>query len=313
MPGLSACHSGKAPTFPPNAGSASISHWEINTHMTIRTIRSIVSLSLMGVGLGFGQVTIVASSEFRTALEDIRKSFQEQTGIPTRATYGSSGAMSLRAKTPGTDIFLSADKKWTDSLASTPRADDRPVVLATIPVCVWVRGSHLDPSNDLTHLGEKSPGEIVIADTLLSPDAAEVVKVLHDLPNWPDIRRRLVMVPDPGAVVDSLTHLQPGETTTSDSTKLSDTAKSKKTVPAKKNRSLANGFMTQPLLWNNSLAGSGRWTPIDPALVPPLTPSVIRLKSLNAPRTDAAKAFLAFLQAPRARATLRANGFLPPP
>jgi len=282
--------------------------------MSVRTLRRIATLSLMVSGLACSQVTIVASPEFRTALEDIRKSFQEQTGIPTRVTYGSSGAMAQRAKAPGTDIFLSSDKNWADSLASTPRADDRPIALASIPVCVWVRGSVLDPSNDLSHLGEKSPGEIVIPDTLLSPDGAAVVKVMHDLPNWPGIRQRLVMLPDPGVVVDSLTHQHSANASNpSDSSKSVDTAKSKKPVAAKKTRSLANGFVSQPLLWNNSLAGSGRWTPIDPALVPPLTPSVIRLKSLNAPRTDAAKAFLAFLQAPRARATLRANGFLPAP
>ena len=84
-------------------------------------------------------------------------------------------------------------------------------------------------------------------------------------------------------------------------------------VPPKKPRSLANAFLPQAMLWNNAVAGTGRWTPVDPELVPVLLPSVIRLKSLNTPRTDAAKAFLVFLQAPRARSILRSNGFLPPP
>jgi ABC-type molybdate transport system substrate-binding protein len=282
--------------------------------MSLRTIRNVVFFASIACQLVYSQVTIVASSEFKTAIEDIRKSFQEQTGIPTRVTYGSSGAMAQRAKAPGTDIFLSSDKNWADSLAATPRADDRPIVLASIPVCVWVRGSVLDPSNDLSHLGEKSPGDIVIPDTLLSPDGAAVVKALHNLPNWAGIRQRLFMLPDPGSVVDSLAHQRVAEAPpVADSTKSVDTAKSKKPTAPKKIRSLANGFMTQPLLWNNSLAGSGRWTPVDPALVPALTPTALRLKSLNGPRTDAAKAFLAFLQAPRARATLRANGFLPAP
>jgi hypothetical protein len=88
-------------------------------------------------------------------------------------------------------------------------------------------------------------------------------------------------------------------------------------VTKKEGRLLSNGFLPQPLLWNSPqsgpLAGTGRLTPVDPELLPPLLPSVIRLKSLNAPRTDAAKQFLAFLQSPRGRSILRSNGFLPPP
>mgnify|MGYP000879353410 CR=1 FL=1 len=168
----------------------------------------------------------------------------------------------------------------------------------------------------------------MISDTTLSPDGAAVGKALHTLPNWLSIRSRLVMLPDPGTVVDSLTHHKVGQeppdidsaqakdtTRTTDSTRTADTAKAKKrqAAPAKKVRTLANGFVPQPLLWNNVLAGSGRWTPVDPTLVPALLLIVLRLKSVNPPRTDAARAFLAFLQGPRARSILRSNGFLPPP
>lgn len=296
--------------------------------MRCKTVRSIILFVLTTSALSQGQVSIVASSEFKPAIEEIRKAFQDQTGIPTRAAYGSSGAMAQRAMAAGTDIFLSSDKFWADSLASTSRADDKPLVLATEPVCVWVRGSVLDPSSELEHLGERSPGEIVIADTLLSPDGAAVVKALHNLPNWNALRQRLVMLPDPGAVVDSLTqqhtasasapidtsvHTKDSVKTADSSKPVVDSIKNKNRPAAKKTRSLANGFLPQPLLWNNAVAGTGRWTPIDPTLVPVLQPTVLRLKSLNAPRTDAAIKFLAFLQSPRARSIFRSNGFLPAP
>ncbi len=302
--------------------------------MIDRTVRGIVLPLLTLAAISPAQVSIAASSEFKPALEEIRRAFQDQTGIPTRAVYGSTGAMAQRAKVPGTDIFLASDKPWADTLAATSRADDQPVVLASEPVCVWVRGSGLEPSSGLEHLGEHSPGEIVLSDTLMSPDGALVVKALHHLPNWNGLRQRLVMLSDPAAVVDSLS-AKPAETAPvvpdtskhpKDSTKLvatskpvPDSLKNKKNlaapipVPPKKPRSLANAFLPQAMLWNNAVAGTGRWTPVDPELVPVLLPSVIRLKSLNTPRTDAAKAFLVFLQAPRARSILRSNGFLPPP
>jgi ABC-type molybdate transport system substrate-binding protein len=338
--------------------------------MTTRLSR-LTSILLMVCGASWSQVTIVAASEYRPALEEIRKAFQAQTGIPTRVTYGSSGAMAHRAKTPGTDIFLSSDKGWADSLAGTSRADENPIVLGSQPVCVWVRGSVLEPSAKLEHLAELSKGEIVLADTLLSPDGVAAVKALRGLPSWNELRPRLVVLESDEMVVDSLslhstevTEVAPREVAAaptdsvaavdssasqagdSDSViqkkrlsskgkrhggkdslaepegekKASSRTKAKKqvvVVTKKVARSLSNGFLPQPLLWNSPqsgpLAGTGRWTPVDPELLPPLLPSVIRLKSLNTPRTDAAKSFLAFLQSPRGRSILRSNGFLPPP
>lgn len=348
--------------------------------MNTRLARTALAVCIAS-GLSWCQVTIVAASEFRPALEEIRKAFQEQTGIPTRVTYGSSGAMAHRAKAPGTDIFLSSNKGWTDSLAATARADEGPIVLGAQPVCVWVRGSGLEPSANLEHLAEQSPGSIVLADTLLSPDAEAVIKILHGMPNWKALRERLVVVADDAIVVDSLsrhsaeiTKVVPRDTapppppavkdsmavTTEPSLKAAETPpetgssykkrilvggkggpekdsasayeamknasatstnpKSKKKVVVvipKTRLTLSNGFLPQSMLWNSPLsgplAGTGRWTPVNSDFVPLMLSSVIRLKSLNAPRTDAAKAFLAFLQAPRSRSILRSNGFLPPP
>lgn len=339
--------------------------------MTTRLVRLAISL-LIACGASWSQVTIVAASEYRPALEEIRKAFQDQTGIPTRVTYGNSGAMAERAKAPGTDIFLSSDKSWADTLAATSRADDNPIVLGSQPVCIWVRGSGLEPSANLGHLAELSKGEIVVSDTTLSPIGVAALKALRSLPNWNTLRPRLVVMDNEELVVDSLsrhshaeaTEIAPRDTTSAppdtvaaiDTTEIqadsSDTTSSKKRVvskgkhrlstdslaepePEKKisrraklkkqvvvvtkkaPRTLSNGFLPQPLLWNSPqsgpLAGTGRWTPVDPEILPPLLPSVIRLKSLNIPRTDAAKSFLAFLQSPRARSILRSNGFLPPP
>lgn len=337
--------------------------------MTTRPVR-LVSLLLVACGASWSQVTIVAASEYRPALEEIRKAFQDQTGIPTRVTYGSSGAMAHQAKAPGTDIFLSSDKSWADSLAGTPRAEESPIVLGSQPVCVWVRGSVLEPSANLDHLVELSKGDIVLADTVLSPDGAAALKALRTLPAWESFRTRLVVVGNDELVVDSLsrhsteattevvpkdtsspvvdtvakvdsaeTQAAPADTAVVYKKRVSSKAKrhakeavaepavekksghsrSKKVVEVttKEARVLSNGFLPQPMLWNSPqsgpLAGTGRWTPVDPALLPPLLPSVIRLKSLNTPRGDAAKSFLAFLQSPRGRSILRSNGFLPPP
>ena len=339
--------------------------------MTTRLVR-FASILLLACGASWSQVTIVAASEYKPALEEIRKAFQDQTGIPTRVTYGSSGAMANRAKTPGTDLFLSSDKGWADSLAATSRADGSPIVLGSQPVCIWVHGSVLEPSAKLDHLAELSKGEIVVADTLLSPDGVAAVKAMHGLPGWSELRTRLVVLENDEVVVDSLsrhateaTQVAPRDSvaTSKDSVAVKDStasqtesasdsvvykkrlsskgkhrnskdsllepegekkasghSKSKKQVVVltkQATRNLANGFLPQPLLWNSPqsgpLAGTGRWTPVDPELLPPLLPSVIRLKSLNTPRGDAAKSFLAFLQSPRGRSILRSNGFLPPP
>ena len=295
--------------------------------MIPNTIRIAICTTLAVGSLAWSQVSIAASSEFRPAIEEIRKSFQDQTGIPTRVVYGSSGAMAQKAKVVGTDILLVSDRNWADSLAATPRADDKPVVLGIQPVCVWVRGSVIDPSSELDHLVEKATGEVVVADSSQSPDAVAVIKALRNLPNWPSLRSRLVVLPDPGTVADSLAAQKPtaeepalvdsdpkDSATVADTTKrVSDSSKPKNHPASKKTRILANAFLPQPLLWNTPIAGIGRWTPVEASIMPPLKATAIRLKSVNAPRADAAKSFLAFLQSPKARAVFRARGFLPSP
>lgn len=317
-------------------------------------VASLCFISVLALGSVVpAQVTLVASSEYRPALEEVRKAFTAQTGVPTRVTYGSSGAMAQAAKVAGIDLYLASNKAWADSVAATSRSEESPLVLASIPVGVWVRGSVTMPDPRLQHLTRESVGRIAIPDTLLSPDGALVAHALHSLPNWVDIRKKLVMLPNPAVVSDSLSvpvtaPAAPDDTSVVDSSKLDssktdsakkdsakidttskpkdsaaklagtkskDSGKGKDT--AKKGKVLAvpltDGFLPQPLLWNTTVAGMGRWVALDPSIAPPMTPSVVRLKSINPTRAEATKSFLVFLQSPKGRSILRAYGFQPPP
>lgn len=281
--------------------------------------RSLLAL-LFAVATASAQVNILAASEFRPALEELRISFSAQTGIPTHASYGSSGAIAAKAKAPGTDIFLSSSKAWADTLGNGPRAEGPALVLATTPVCIWTRGTGVEPDPRLAQLQRDNVGRIAISDTFKSPDGRLAVQAMHSLAGWPEIRRRILMLPDPGDVGDSVAKpLPPAEPDTVVADTGKDTSKTaaktaKVTVKAPKlHIPLTDAFLPQPLLWGTSIAGTGRWVPIDTSLVPPLYPSVVRLKSINPTRGDAAKAFLAFLQSPRGRSILRAKGFQPPP
>ncbi|HXP90342.1 MAG TPA: substrate-binding domain-containing protein [Fibrobacteria bacterium] len=288
------------------------------------TIRSLLVVLFAGAAVS-AQVNILAASEYQPALEVLRKAFTAQTGIPTHATYGSSGALAEKAKSAGTDIFLSSDKSWADKLANSPRSNGPVLVLATAPVCIWIRGSGLEPDPKLGHLLRETPGRIALTDTLDSPDGKAAVEAMHSLVGWPEIRRRILMLPDAAEVGDSLAVpvAQPEPEvvktdTAKDTSKAAakDTGKTATKPEAKKpstSRILTDAFLPQPLLWGTPIAGTGRWVPIDTSLVSPLYPSVILLKSINPSRADAAKAFLQFLQSPRGVSILRSKGFLPPP
>jgi len=282
--------------------------------------RSLLAL-LAAVTATSAQVNILASSEFQPALEELRKSFSAQTGIPTHATYGSAGAMAAKAKASGTDIFLSSSKAWADTLGNSPRSEGPALVLATTFVCIWTRGTGVEPDPRLAQLQRDNVGRIAIADTVKSPDARIAVQAMHSLAGWPEIKRRLLILPDPADVADSvakpLPPPEPEDTVVADTGK--DTSKTtakvrKATVKAPKlHIPLTDAFLPQPLLWGTPIAGTGRWVPIDTSLAPPLYPSVVRLKSINPTRGDAAASFLAFLQSPRGRSILRSKGFQPPP
>lgn len=282
--------------------------------------RSLLAI-LAAVTAASAQVNILATSEFQPALEELRTSFSAQTGIPTHATYGSAGAMAAKAKAPGTDIFLSSSKAWADSLGGSARAEGPALILATTSVCIWTRGTGVEPDPRLAQLQRENVGRIAIADTLKSPDGRIAVQAMHSLAGWPEIRRRILMLPDPGDVADSVAKpLPPPEP---EDTVVSDTGKDTAKAPVKTRKvvvkapklhiPLTDAFLPQPLLWGTPIAGTGRWVPIDTSLAPPLYSSVVRLKSINPTRGDAAKAFLAFLQSPRGRSILRSKGFQPPP
>jgi len=271
------------------------------------------------------QVNILAASEYQPALEVLRNAFTAQTGIPTHATYGSSGALAEKAKSPGTDIFLSSDKSWADVLANSPRSIGPTLILATAPVCIWIRGTGLEPDPRLSHLLREGSGRIAVADTTASPDGKAAVEAMHSLAGWPQIRRRLLVLPDAAEVGDSLeapvsqpepevaavdTGKDTGKTAAKDTAKTAAKPESRK---AANSHVLTDAFLPQPLLWGTPIAGTGRWVPVDTTLIAPLYPSVVVLKSINPSRGDATKAFLKFLQSPRGVSILRSRGFLPPP
>lgn len=273
------------------------------------------------------QVSMVASSEFQPALEELRKAFTAQSGVPTRVVYGSTGAMAEAAKSPGVDLFLSASRGTADSIASSPRADEGAMVIASIPVAVWVRGSKVQPEHQLRHLDRPRLGRVAIADTLHSPDGRKAVDALHNLPNWPDIRKKLLVLGNPQLVVDSAMAApllaEESDSASVDSGKV-DTAHKDSGKVAKKDAKPAkpkvaeilpvtDAFLPQPLLWNTAIAGQGRWVALDPSLATPLLPTVVRLKSVNPTRAEATRNFLQFLQSPKGRSILAARGFLAAP
>jgi ABC-type molybdate transport system substrate-binding protein len=293
------------------------------------SIRCLCAVSALG-SAAHAQVSILASSEFRPALEELRSSFSAQSGIPTRAIYGSSGALAAKAKAPGTDVFISSSKAWADTLANSPRGEGPSLVIATVPVCIWTRGTGVEPDPKLAQLLRENVGLIAISDTNKSPDGRAAVQALHSLPGWSEVRRRLLVLSDPALIADSLSKPLPPPEVDSfalDSLRRDsliaegDTAVKriarppvKVSKPAKPLRiPLTDAFVPQPLVWGTPIAGSGRWVTIDSSLVPPLYPAVVRLKSANPTRADQAKSFIDFLQSPRGRSILRAKGFLPPP
>jgi len=298
-----------------------------------------VLVTLAFAGISHAQVAMVASSEFQPALDELRKAFTAQSGIPTRVIYGSTGAMADASKSPGVDLFLSGARAQADAVASSPRAGEGTQVIAASPVGVWVRGSKVQPDAQLSHLSREGIGRIAIADTLTSPDGRAAVDALHNLQAWPDIRKRLVVLANPQVVVDSLVAYKapvvgtPAPVAEADSAKLAKTDSSHKDTakkdsvhkdtakkdgkPHKQPKSpappITDAFLPQPLLWNTYVAGQGRWVALDPAWAAPLLPSVVVLKSVSPSRGDATRKFLEFMQSPKGRAILAARGFLPVP
>jgi len=226
------------------------------------------------------QLTIAAAANVKPAMEDIRAAFQKAAGTDVRVVYGASGkiAAQIRAGAPF-DVFVSADVSFPDSVVKWGLGSGKPLVYAKGIVVLWSGVEGLDPAKGPSILLDPRVKKVAVADPKVAPYGREAMKAVRASGLEDGIRPKIVW----------------GENL-AQATQYAATG-------------AVEAAFTGKSFAMETLAGKGKWAELDPSLVAPIEQAAVVLKygEQNNPRT--AKAFVAFLAGPEARAAWQASGY----
>jgi molybdate transport system substrate-binding protein len=159
-----------------------------------------LSLFLLGglplAGARADQVTVLAAASLTDALGKIDADFQKQSGNTVKAAFGGSSALAkqLEAGAPA-DLFISADQPWMDYVAKANLIDaaSRSDLLSNKLVLVAPADSTasvtLDQDTDLA--GLLKGGKLSVADTNAVPAGKYAKAALTKLGLWPKVEGSL--------------------------------------------------------------------------------------------------------------------------
>ncbi len=229
-----------------------------------------------------GVVAVAAASSLRFLLEDLRRVLRKEDGLELRVSYGASGNLARQIMRGAPfDIFLAADEPWALAVAKGGLSEGAGLVFGLGRLALFVPdGSALVADGTLDDLGRAlNDGRLMrfaIANPTHAPYGRAAKEALEAKALWQPLRPRLLIAEN---VAQAAQYALSG--------------------------GADGGLIAASLARAPALAGRGR-----SALVPadwhgPLRHRALLLRKARKP----ARAFLAFLATPAARALLARHGF----
>lgn len=246
-----------------------------------------LTVSICGQGPIHGQggvVSIAAASDLRTVFPDLGDGFERETGLKTRATFGSSGNFFAQIQNGAPyDVLLAADIEYPRRLAASGHADGGTLYqYATGRIVLWTRNdSGIDVAGGLTVLREPRVRRIAIANPTVAPYGRAAEAALRAAKLLDAVQSKLVHGDNTGQTAQ-----------------LADSG----------NAGVA--ILPLSLALGTELRTKGTHFEIPASAHPPIEQGAIVLKA-SANRA-AAERFVAYLKGSQAQATLRRYGFTTP-
>jgi molybdate transport system substrate-binding protein len=237
----------------------------------------------------FAQATpvIAVAGGIKLVIEEINQRFNEDTGLIVKLSFDSSGHLfqKITQQTENFELFLSADEQYPLKLAKQGLTLDQGLIYGLGRLVLFVpHGSPISVDSELKGLANSlKQGELtqfVIANPEHSPYGRAAKQALINAGLWETIQPQLNLA-NGGMQAARLVvfgELQQG------------------------------GLFAHSLALSPWIKSQGHFALVSDKLSKPLQQRMVLLK--NASQT--AKAFYQYLQQPKARAVLNANGLLPP-
>lgn len=226
------------------------------------------------------QLTVMAASEVRPALEEVRRVYTERTGNPLRLIFGNPAEVLAKAAQGGIDAVV-VPVEWIDSIQAKNLSSQEPVWVANSPLAVWSRQGRPLPDEKLQFLLDTTIHGIAISDPKTSPDGLRVHPYVSGISADSAYQKRILTLPDPSAAIDAI-------------------------LGGKADAAL----LPQSAFWSSQVGGMGRQLLLDSTLITPQRTMSLIL-NVTPDRQQNARHFLGWATGPQAKGIWRRNGFLP--
>jgi molybdate transport system substrate-binding protein len=230
------------------------------------------------------QIRVAAAADLRTAMPEVAREFEAQTGVSVDVVYGSSGNFSAQIQNGAPlDVFFSADSEYPRKLEASGFAEPRSTVIYGIgSIVLWMPANAVcDPKAEgwkcLEHLSVR---KIAIANPEHAPYGRAAVAALRKAGIYQEVKEKLVFGEN---ISQAAQFVQSGNAQA--------------------------GILAYSLTRSTALSDGKQWM-IPKELYPPIEQTAIVLKA--AKEKAAALGFIKFVTQGPGRAVLVNFGFQPP-
>lgn len=249
----------------------------------MNSLKLLIALFSCVSALSAQTITIAAAANLKYAINDIAEQFSKDTAIDVKIITGASGKLTQQIMSGAPyDVFLSADVEFPAKLVQGGFTTTPSQIYAYGALVLWSNnGANI--SKGVTVVADPSVKKIAIANIKTAPYGIEAMNVM-----------KYYKVADDAA----------SKTVTAESVSQAATFVSTKSVDV--------GFIAKSIVLSPEMKNVGEWVEIDPKSYNAIDQAMVGLKSGSSEHQIAAKKFLRYMNSPKARAILKANGYYVP-
>lgn len=228
------------------------------------------------------KLTVAAAANVQFVLNELKKDFENSTGIDVDIILNSSGKLTAQIKQGAPyDVFVSADMNYSEELYKSGFANEPPKVYANGILVLWTTSANIKPSADLKILSSTAVKKIAIANPATAPYGAAAVEAMKYYKVYDEVKDKLVN----------------GESI----------AQTNQYIIS---RSADIGFTAKSIVLADEMKGKGTWMEIDSKSYKPIEQGAVILKHGNETNKEAAQKFYNYLYSDNAKKILRKYGYV---
>ncbi|UAB82619.1 molybdate ABC transporter substrate-binding protein [Zunongwangia sp. SCSIO 43204] len=224
-------------------------------------------------------VKIATAANMQFAMNDLIKTFQQETGIQCETVVTSSGKLTAQIKAGAPfDVFVSADLIYPNKLFKEGFGEEKPKIYANGTLVLWTTSEIIKPSIEL--LSEEKIKHIAVANPKTAPYGRATEEFLEKTGKFNELESKLVFGESISAVNR---YIHSG--------------------------SAAIGFTAKSVVLSPKMKNLGNWIEIDPSQYSAIQQAALLLKAEQPKTFKNARKFYEFLFSAKAKKILEQYGY----